>query len=214
MPLPVQIADYTVLDKPPYLIEYFQGTDLAAYAAAMDTQYDQIEQACFDLISQLWLDNAIGAQLDVLGVQLNLPRAGLDDTTYRLLLQLKAFIDQGAGTPEAAIAAVRTIMNDPAPAYLALWPELPAAFAVASPSPLGIGQLFDLLDNLGDNIVDNNGNNIDVGTFSPLTPAQIATIAPAGVAMMTGDDLIDNLLNNIVDNNGNLIAVLAFAAVP
>ena len=214
MPLPVQIADYTVLDKPPYLIEYFQGTDLAAYAAAMDVQYDELEQACFDVINQLWLDSAIGAQLDVLGVHLNLPRAGLDDTSYRVMLSLKAFIDQGGGTPEAAIAAVRTIVNDPKPAYMALWPALPAAFAIVTSSPLGLGQLSDLVDNAGNNIIDNAGDLIDVGIFTPLTPTQIATIAPAGVAMMTGDDLIDNLLNNIVDNNGNLIAVLAFAAVP
>ena len=120
----------------------------------------------------------------------------------------------GGGTPEAAISAVRTIVNDPKPAYLALWPALPATFAIATASPLGLGQLSVLDDNLGDTMVDNNGNTLEVGIFTPLTPLQIATIAPAGVALMTGDDLIDNLNDFIVDNAGNQIAVLSFAAVP
>lgn len=214
MPLPTQITDYTTFDVPPYLIEFFRGTDLAAYAAALDTQYDELEQACFDVINQLWLDNAVGQQLDVLGVHLNLPRNGLDDTSYRIMLSLQAFIDQGGGTPETAIAAVREIVGDPKPSYLALWPELPATFAIATSSPLGLSQLDDLVDNLGNYIVDSSGNQIMVGVFTPLTPAQIATIAPAGVAMATGDDLIDNNGNNIVDNNGNDIAVLTFEAVP
>ena len=61
MPLPTQITDYTTFDVPPYLIEFFRGTDLAAYAAALDTQYDELEQACFDVINQLWLDIAVGS---------------------------------------------------------------------------------------------------------------------------------------------------------
>ncbi len=214
MPLPAQITDYTTLDVPPYLIEFFRGTDVAAYAAALDAQYDELEQACFDVINALWLDLAQGEQLDVLGIHLNLPRNGLDDTSYRTLLSLQAFINQGAGTPESAIAAVRTIVGDPNPAYLALWPELPATFAMATASPLGLGQLYDLVDSSGNKIVDNNGNQIDVGIFTPLTPTQIATIAPAGVAMMIGDDLVDNHGNFIVDSSGNQIAVLSFAAVP
>ena len=121
---------------------------------------------------------------------------------------------RAAGTPESAIAAVREIVGDPKPSYLALWPELPATFAIATSSPLGLSQLDDLVDNLGNYIVDNSGNQIMVGVFTPLTPAQIATIAPAGVAMATGDDLIDDNGNNIVDNNGNDIAVLTFEAVP
>ena len=208
MPLPTQITDYSTFDVPPYLIEFFKGTDLAAYAAANDAQYDELERACFDVINQLWLDLAQGAQLDVLGAHLNLPRNGMNDTTYRLSLVLQASINRAAGTPEAILDLATIIFADPTPIYL---PAYPAGFII-QPSPaasgVGIGTDYDLADNSGDTIVDNLGNTIEIALFTQFTPAQLYDIAPAGVQMFQESNLLDNLGGQIVDNLGNLIMVL------
>jgi hypothetical protein len=215
MPTPVQISDYSVLDQAPFLIEFFKGSDVAAWAAANDEQYNDLEQSVYDVMNNIWLDLAIGVQLDVLGRQLGLQRNGLDDTTYRILLKLKSYVNRAGGTPEAAIQAMVAIFNIAAPIYQPLWAiGLPAAFAISTPTQIGYGTSFDLVDNNGNTIVDNHGNTIELVQFVALTPTQIAQIAPAGVAMASGDYLIDNNGNNIVDNNGNLISVLAFSAAP
>jgi hypothetical protein len=207
---PVQITDYKAkFDVPPYLIEFFyrggSGTDLSRYAAALDVQYQQIEQALFDIMTQLWLDWAVGAQLDVLGVHLNLPRNGMDDTTYRLLLGLQAFVNHGSGTPEAMISVIRIICNDPAPLYL---PAYPGGFVIQTVSGVGVGIDYDEVDNSGNFVIDNLGNRIEVALYTPLTPGQMFAIAPAGVQMYTQYLLLDNNSNQMVDNLGNSLAVL------
>jgi hypothetical protein len=212
---PVQITDYTTFDIPPFLIEFFKGTDIAAWAEALDEQYDEIEQACFDVMSNIWLDLAVGAQLDVLGRHLGLQRNGLDDVTYRILLKLKSYVNRAGGTPESAIQAMIAIFNVAKPVYLPLWTiGLPAAFAVSTPTQLGYGSMYDLVDQSGNTIIDQAGNTIELTQFVALAATQIAQIAPAGVNMATGDYLLDTLGNNIVDNLGNLISVLAFSAAP
>lgn len=213
MGVPLQITDYTSFNHPPTLIGFFEGSDLQAWENAFSVQCAQIEQCLFDVMTQCGLTNAIGAQLDLLGVSLGLSRNGLDDVTYKVLLQLQAAINQEGGTPEAIVGAMRTILGILNVVYMPLYfAGFPATFALFSLSTLGIGTQYTLLDSSGNTMVDSSGNIIDVGVFVEISPTLVAQLVPAGVQVDIADALIDKNANFIVDSNGNEILVLTAAA--
>jgi hypothetical protein len=63
------------------------------------------------------IDTAVGVQLDVIGVVIDLPRSGFDDTFYRKLLKMQATILQGqtdgdwTGTVNQILEMVRTFIG-------------------------------------------------------------------------------------------------------
>ena len=60
----------------------------------------EIENVAFQLLEDMWLPTAVGAQLDVLGEILGLPRTSADDETYRSALRIQIAINTSQGNPD------------------------------------------------------------------------------------------------------------------
>jgi len=106
-----QISDYKNFNKNPWLIEFFKERNIIGILEAGDNQYNELEQVFFDMFTKLWIDNAEGEQLDVLGIHVGVDRNGLSDNDYRLLIEAKIQINVSSGQPERAISAVRFIYD-------------------------------------------------------------------------------------------------------
>lgn len=106
-----QINDYSVYNTPPYLLQQLVDTDVSKILQISDTQFTQFEDLSFDFFSEIWLTNAVGWQLDVLGIHLGLERMGRSDAEYKQLLQVKGSLNKNSGTPEQIMATLRAIYS-------------------------------------------------------------------------------------------------------
>lgn len=72
--------------------------NLEAFAKIFLDELEQAYDALFDILKGYALDQAVGAQLDVLGRILDERREGLNDDEYRQILKLKTYIISSDGT--------------------------------------------------------------------------------------------------------------------
>ncbi len=92
------------------LIEQFKGLpNLDAWVKAAGAQFTDIEEALGQLLAGLAFQNAVGAQLDEIGVALHQGRGELDDDTYKTVLQSRIVQYQGNGTIEDIIQILITL---------------------------------------------------------------------------------------------------------
>lgn len=199
-----QILDYSVeFNKNPWLIEYLKDSDFVKILESNDLQFNDLENTFFQLYQNMWLSSAIGEQLDVLGIILNVDRDGRTDDAYRAILYAKVQIDVSSGEPESIIAAVKAIFNNPA--MVEYNPVYPGKFRIWTDGTLPITIEYLLVDYIGDYIVDYIGDFI--GTveedFSQLSI--LAGIAPAGVGFLWADSIVDYEGTFIVDYDGYII---------
>ncbi len=68
----------------------------------------EIEDVNFQILNERSIFTAIGAQLDVIGILLVVPREGLEDEPYRKKLLLKIATNSADGTPNSMIDIIKT----------------------------------------------------------------------------------------------------------
>jgi hypothetical protein len=117
-----QITSYSQFNAPPWLIEKLKGSEVPAALAAVDPQFNDIETAIFGVMVGVWLDTAVGVQLDVLGIHLGLAREGRADADYRTDLVLQASILAGAGRVESVISLIRLLFDTDIVEYTPMYP--------------------------------------------------------------------------------------------
>ena len=112
MPELVKINNYNELLE--YLIsQYSDSENLKGIIQGVLENADDIETALFEIQDEFYLFNAVGIQLDVLGIIFVVERDGRIDPVYRQLIQEKAMLKY-SGEPESIIEAMKTV-------YGALW---------------------------------------------------------------------------------------------
>jgi len=102
-----QINNYSEFNINPWLIEFFKESNIQPVLESFDTQFNELEQVFYDMFTKLWLADATGEQLDIIGIHVGVSRQGLNDTDYRSLLYTKIQLNVSSGEPEAFISAVR-----------------------------------------------------------------------------------------------------------
>lgn len=122
-----KVDDYSNFNKPPWLIEFFKGSNITGILEAADRQFNDLENAAFDFFSEIWLENAEGEQLDVLGDIVGINRNGRNDTDYKAVIQMKIEINVSSGQPERLIQAVRLLYGKEGIEY---YPNYPAKIRI------------------------------------------------------------------------------------
>lgn len=110
------------------------------FKGMLGAQLDQaqdLEGMLFELRSGLFLDQAIGVQLDLLGRVYNETRQGKSDDDYRTAIRVKAATVVN-GTPDEICTFLKLAFGFTSVAYT---PEYPGAFFIEPPSTLTIRQL-------------------------------------------------------------------------
>lgn len=114
-------------------------------------ELDEVEAAFFALLTEVSLDNAVGKQLDDLGVKLDLTRSGRTDAEYRAALSSKIAINTSSGTPNQVIELSKVVLSIsdikyqeiyPAHIRLDLYGSFPSSISVQQMRqlrPVGVG---------------------------------------------------------------------------
>lgn len=105
-------------------------------SAQLDRAQD-LEDMLFELRAGLFLDQAIGAQLDLLGRVYNETRQGRADDEYRTGIRVKAATVVN-GTPDEICIFLKLAFGFTSVAYT---PEYPGAFFIEPPSGLSVKDL-------------------------------------------------------------------------
>jgi hypothetical protein len=163
---PIQSKTYVNTDL---LIEQFKDSEkFKALIDSDNARAQDIETAVFEIRTEFEIDDAVGAQLDILGQVWNEERLGMDDDTYRAAIKAKSS-NQFSGEPENIFAVLISIFGA---TYINYRPFYPAKYYINTDvdissenlvqfSPSGVLPLvegYDVADGNGNRLADGNGN--------------------------------------------------------
>lgn len=92
------------------LQQLFGKTRLEGVAAALGVELQSLEDGVYQLLSEVNLDTGVGAQLDLIGKVLGVPRLGLSDENYRVRLRVEILVRASRGTIDDLLGIVRAAM--------------------------------------------------------------------------------------------------------
>jgi hypothetical protein len=111
-----------------FLEQYAEKPRLAALLASYTQEIQGLEDAIWAVRIGRLLDNAEGAQLDVIGKLVGEPREGRADNVYRVLITGKIRVNWSLGRPKDVIETVRAVQGaENTHRYLS---KFPASFTV------------------------------------------------------------------------------------
>ena len=104
-----QITDHVVEAESRLTSQYDEATRLHGIVSTMAGRVQMIENALWTVLTQRWIPEAVGVQLDELGAIVGEPRLGRSDEPYRAAIQLRININLSGGEPERIIDYMRRI---------------------------------------------------------------------------------------------------------
>ena len=107
----------------------FEGSPkLRAIVSAIVSQLTTLENVADSLMSDRWIDTAIGAQLDGCGYIVGEQRSGRDDDAYRKAIKFRVFVNVSKGTPVDMIRGLKYLTNPTDCQYLESYPATALLF--------------------------------------------------------------------------------------
>lgn len=179
--IPTQIKDYSQFDMPPYLLQQFVGTDIQKLCSIFNKQFEDLEDAIFTLINGFAIANAYGNMLDVWGIRLGLPRSGRDDPSYKTLLLVQAFINNGGGTAEELITAMKALFQVNYAGYVFV---NPAKVQINESGSLGIFVYNNWILDTDERLVTDLNEQLIFQEPDPAEQIILQEIMPSGVELI------------------------------
>lgn len=122
------MLDYAAIAVPRLTGQFENSPKLKALVAAIVGPLTTLETEADSIISERWIDTAIGKQLDGCGYIVGEPRAGRDDDTYRIAIKFRVFVNVSEGTPGALIRGLKFITEPTDCQYLEAYPATALLF--------------------------------------------------------------------------------------
>lgn len=133
------------------LAQFDEKTVLKAVTEVVADEVQEIHDALYQLLTEKNIDNAVGAQLDVIGRIIGRTRGGYGDVDYRSLLKLQIGINVSTGAPSALVPLIKEITGS---TEVDLFEDFPAACsAVVNGNNIG-SELLAQLELIGSAGVD------------------------------------------------------------
>ena len=92
------------------LIERYRRPRTSALLESWLAEVQAVEDALWQLLVERTLEEAEGAQLDVLGAIVGEPRRGRDDASYRVWIEARNLVSRSSGTTTQMLALVRKLL--------------------------------------------------------------------------------------------------------
>lgn len=175
-----QITDYSALNTNPYWIEFLSDSNAKGFLEAFDTQFNDLEASAHSMFLEVWIADAIGEQLDVLGKIVGLDRNDRTDTVYRSLLLVKAEINTGSGEPETVIKLAKELYGATSVLYT---PDYPAKFTLTHNGALDFFIQSTAVFENDDEWLLENGDNLIFQTEDAEAKNLVFSSIPAGVGI-------------------------------
>ena len=111
------------------LASQFAGsTKLQSLVRAICEPFNSVEACANELISERWIDTAVGAQLDGCGAIVGEKRQGRDDAEYRNAIKFRVFVNTSRGTPESLIYGIKALSDPDNIQYIEQYPATAILF--------------------------------------------------------------------------------------
>lgn len=147
---------------------------------ASDTQFNDAENANFQNFNDIWIDTALGKQLDLVGATVGLDRNGRDDESYRSLIKLKIDINVGSGQPELLIRAIKELYKATECHYV---PNYPAGVIMQHNGSIALFLLTEMEIDDGTFLLLDDGNALCLREPDTTGELILDLIIPAGVEL-------------------------------
>ena len=132
-----QITNYDTKTLVLFLSQYLYSEKLRGVIEACNLQANDVEQALFEIRDEYWVDVAVGAQLNVLGIIWVIGRNGLSDTLYRQKILSKIAVNQSPTVP-FLISILKLLYGA---SYVKYVPNYPAGYYVWTDSSISLEEL-------------------------------------------------------------------------
>lgn len=166
----MELKNYT--DDLSLLISQYQNSEkLKSLIESGQLSTNDIDKALFEIGEEIYLFNAVGVQLDVIGEIFDEQRQGRTDVLYRQAIQEKAVLSY-SGEPESIIEIVQAVFGA---TYVYYRPAYPGKYYLLTDgnirsvdldpvNPVGVSALIEsfLIDTEGNYILDVDDNKITV----------------------------------------------------
>lgn len=106
------MLDYAAIAVPRLTGQFENSPKLRAIVAAIVSQLTTLENVADSLMSDRWIDTAIGAQLDGCGYIVGEQRSGRNDNEYRKAIKFRVFVNVSKGTPNNLVDGLK-FLTDP-----------------------------------------------------------------------------------------------------
>lgn len=94
------------------LISQFEGKQrIETLVSIFVGQIQELEDAFSDILTETTIDNSVGVNLDNIGLIVGEPRAGRNDTQYRIAIKARIGLNTSGGTIENIISIVISVAN-------------------------------------------------------------------------------------------------------
>jgi hypothetical protein len=101
---------------------YKDKEDLVALCTSFLNRLQEVEDAAWEVILGYLVDDAIGVQLDTLGVIVGQPRLSEDDDTYRISVKARIRINTSQGQAEDLLELMRLMLPNVSYTYHEVYP--------------------------------------------------------------------------------------------
>ena len=126
------------------LEQYKESVVLSSLTKALVTQLQRVEDTFLDLELKRFISSAFGYTLDLMGSIVGDSRNFKNDNDYRTAILIRALINNGGGTPEDIISAIRILYTPRKIEYNEIYPANFSLFIQASkvvPPAIDLGLL-------------------------------------------------------------------------
>lgn len=122
------MLDYEALALSRLTGEFEPSTKLRALIQAIVAPLTLIETVADQLMSERWIDAAVGLQLDGAGSIVGEPRRGRDDDAYRDAIKFRVFVNISQATPGDLLRGLEMLTEPTDTQYLAVYPATAILF--------------------------------------------------------------------------------------
>ena len=122
------MLDYAAIAVPRLTGQFEGSPKLRAVVAAIVSQLTTLESVADSLMSDRWIDTAIGKQLDGCGYIVGEQRSGRDDDAYRTAIKFRVFVNISKGTPTDLIRGLKFLTDPTDCQYLEAYPATSLLF--------------------------------------------------------------------------------------
>ena len=126
------MLDYAAVAVPRLTGQFEGSPKLRAIVAAIVSQLTTLENVADSLMSDRWIDTAIGTQLDGCGAIVGEARQGRGDDAYRVAIKFRVFVNISKGTPTDLIRGLKFLTDPTDCQYLEAYPATPLLFSFYS----------------------------------------------------------------------------------
>lgn len=165
-----------------------------AFLTIFAEMIQELEDGVYPLITDRFIDTAVGAQLDVIGKIVGYPRSGLLDEPYRLRLKARIAVNRSSGSLEDLIT-VALLMLQPETALIKSTMHFPAGLsmdvtdvAVDADTATVVAQFLRDAASAGVQLHVVTSASEDAETLYTSRSAYLSGLTSAGAGSLTVDD--------------------------